>query len=145
MLTLVEGPAGAGKSQLVADMLAAGEVDIQADLTAQWVAMRAIERGPDGRYPIRADSDPTIVGGLAAYMRAVAVREGLRQGLNVAITSGTPNTAVKWSEVAKEHDSPFAVRTIDPGEPTVRARLREVTGDEALSSDCENAVKRWYG
>ena len=145
MLTLVEGPAGSGKSQLVDDMLRSGEVDVTADLTALWVAMRGVERNADGRYPTRSDDDPTIRTGLASYVRAAVVRQGLRAGLNVAVTSGTPSMAPKWAEVARENDAAFNVRTVDPGEFVVRARLREVTGDELLSMDCENAVRRWYG
>ena len=141
-LVLVEGPAGSGKSQEVARMLRAGEVDIQADLTAQWVALRAVERGPHGRYPVRPASDPTITTGLAAYLRAVAVREGLRSGLNVAVTSGTPNTAVKWSRVAEEAGAPFRVTTIDPGEAVVRERL--ANDDGSMDDECEMAISRWY-
>ena len=142
MLTLVEGPAGSGKSQHVADMLAAGEVDVVADLTCQWAALRGMERGPDGRYPVREDGDPAIRSGLAAYMRAAAVRQGLREGLRVVVTSGTPDTAVRWSDVAREHESPFNVVTIDPGEEVVRERLA-VEGE--LDPQCEAAISRWYG
>ena len=143
MLTLVEGPAGSGKSQLVEGMLAAGEIDVQADLTAIWVGLRGVRRGPDGRYPKRLDGDPTITSGLAAYMRATVVRQGLRQGLRVAVTSGTPATAVKWAEVARENQSLFTVLTVDPGEDVVRQRLMEV-GEDQLAEECERAVRRWY-
>lgn len=140
MLTLVEGPAGSGKSQHVADMLAAGEVDVVADLTGQWAALRGMERQPDGRYPVRGPEDPAIQSGLAAYLRAAAVHQGLRQGLRVAVTSGTPDTAVRWAEVAREHESPFNVVTIDPGESVVRERL---SVDGELPDECEMAVSRY--
>jgi len=142
MLTLVEGPAGSGKSQHVADMLAAGEADVVADLTAQWAALRGVERLDDGRYPVRLDDDPVIATGLAAYMRAAVVHQGLRQGLRVVVTSGSPDTAVRWSDVAREHESPFNVVTIDPGEAVVRERLAV---DGELPDQCEEAVRRWYG
>ena len=142
MLRLVEGPAGSGKSQHVAAMLANGEVDVVADLTALWAATRGIERAPDGRFPIRADDDPTIRTGLAAYVRAVVVREGLRSGLRVAVTSGTPDTATKWAAVAEESGAAFNVTTIDPGEAVVRERL--AVGGK-LDPQCEEAVRRWYG
>ena len=145
MLVLVEGPAGSGKSQLVEEMLAAGEIDVVADLTALWVAMRGVRRNSDGRYPVRDDDDPTITAGLAAYMRAVVVREGLRQGLDVAVTSGTPDTAVKWSEVARENETPFSVQTVDPGEAVVRQRLAAFGEDGELLAECEQAIGRWYG
>lgn len=142
MLVLVEGPAGSGKSQEVARMLAAGEIDISADLTALWAATRGMERGADGRYPVREDGDPAIRSGLAAYLRAATVRQALREGLRVAVTSGTPDTAIRWSEVAAEHGAPFVVRTIDPGEAVCRDRL-EVDG--VLSDQCLGAIRRWYG
>ena len=33
-LILIEGPAGGGKSELLREMLAAGEIDVAADITA---------------------------------------------------------------------------------------------------------------
>ena len=140
-LILIEGPAGSGKSQLAAAMLAAGEIDVQADLTAIWAALRGVERGPDGHFPIRLGDDPAIRTGLASYIRAAVVRQGLRDGLNVAVTSGSPDTAVKWSVVAEETGATFQVQTIDPGEATVRERL---TVDGVLPDECEAAIGRWY-
>ena len=143
MLLLVEGPAGSGKSQLVADMLASGEIAAQADLTAIWAALRGIERDPEtGRYPIRDDSDPIIAAGLAAYVRAVVVRQGLADGLDVAVTTGTPNMATHWQEVAAAQGATFRVQTVDPGEATVRARLAT---EDGLSTECVQAIRRWYG
>ena len=141
-LLLIEGPAGSGKSQIVAEMLAAGEADIQADLTSQWVALRGVRRGPDGRYPIRGDDDPTIETGLASYMRATAVRQGLRSGLNVVVTSGSPDTATKWAAVAEDHDVDFRVQTVDPGPRVVAERLADADG--RLQDPCVAAIARWY-
>ena len=140
-LLLVEGPAGSGKSQEVARMLAAGELGIVADLTGLWAALRGMERLPDGKYPVRLDDDPTVRTGLASYARAAVVRQALREGLATAVTSGTPDMATKWAAVAAEHDAPFAVTTIDPGQPTVTARLAV---DGELSPQCQKAVSRWY-
>ena len=123
-------------------MLAASEVDVQADMTQIWAATRGIEREPSGRYPIRQDSDPAIRSGLASYLKAVVVRQSLRLGLRVAVTSGTPRTAVKWQEIARENDSLFSLKTIDPGEKIVRQRLAV---DGVLSPECDAATRRWYG
>ena len=142
-LVLVEGPAGSGKSQLVATMLQEGEADIQADLTAMWVALRGVRRGPDGRYPIRTDADPAISTGLAAYMRRTAVRQGVRSGLRVVVTSGSPGAALDLQAIADALGVTFEVRTVDPGEATVRARLAGADGE--LGEECERAVRRWYG
>lgn len=141
-LLLVEGPAGSGKSQLVASMLDAGEVDVLADLTALWVALRGVERLPSGRYPIRHDDDPTVRTGLAAQVRATVVRQALRADLRTAVTSGSPRTATRWARVAEEERAAFQVRTVDPGEDVARRHLAE--DDGTLSDQCERAVDRWY-
>ena len=39
MLTLIQGPAGGAKSQVAAELLAAGDIDVLADVTALWVAL----------------------------------------------------------------------------------------------------------
>ena len=141
-LLLIEGPAGSGKSQEVARMLAAGEADVVADLTALWAALRGVERDPEtGRYPIREDDDPAVRGGLAGYVRAAVVRQALRDDLAVVVTSGSPDMATKWAAVAEESGAAFAVRTVDPGEAVVRQRLAV---DGALDPQCEKAVRRWY-
>ena len=64
LLLLVEGPAGSGKSQVVSRMLAAGELDVVADYTALWAALRGIERDNEGKYPVRTDADPAVRSGL---------------------------------------------------------------------------------
>ena len=140
-LLLVEGPAGSGKSQLVASMLAAGELDIVADLTGLWAALRGMARGADGRYPVRTDADPAVSSGLATYLRAAAVRQGLRADLRVAVSAGTPDMAPRWAQVAEESGAAFTVRTVDPGEQVVRDRLAV---DGELHPQCERAVNRWY-
>ena len=141
-LTLVEGPAGSGKSQIVAEMLAAGELDVVADLTAIWAALRGHERNSEGRYPVRTDDDPAIRTGLAAYIRAAVVRQALREDLDVGVTTGTPEMATKWGEVAAESGAAFNVLTVDPGEGVVRDRL---SVDGVLSDECAGAIGRWYG
>ena len=123
-------------------MLAAAEVDVLADYTALWAATRGIERDNEGKYPVRQDSDPAVRTGLVPWVRAAVVRQALRVGLRVAVTSGTPRTAVKWSQIAREEDALFSLRTIDPGEAVVRQRLAV---DGVVSSECEAAVNRWYG
>ena len=141
LLLLIEGPAGSGKSQVVSRMLAAGELDVLADYTAIWAAVRAVERDNEGRYPVRQDSDPAVRSGLVPWVRAAVARQGLRLGLRVAVTSGSPGMATKWQQLAREEDALFALRTIDPGIDVVKKRLA-VDGD--LSPECERAIGRWY-
>ena len=70
------------------------------------------------------------------------MRQGLRQDLRVGVTTGTPHTAVRWSEVAAETGAAFSVLTVDPGLEVVRDRL---TVDDVLSDECSGAIARWYG
>lgn len=153
-LTLVEGPAGSGKSQIVREMLAAGEIDIVSDYTEIWSALRGIERDPEtGRYPIRENDDPAVASGLVSYTQSVVVRQALANGLRVVVTSGTPRMALKWSGIATGAGAPFEVRTVDPGIVTVVLRLLEFSEgrearaelwESALDPSCYAAVQRWY-
>ena len=84
MLVLIQGPAGGAKSQVAAEMLEAGEVQVLADTTALWAALSGVQRGPDGKYPVRQDDDPALA--VALYVQAVAVRRGLEAGTDVGVT-----------------------------------------------------------
>ena len=160
-LTLVEGPAAGGKSQVVADMLQSGEVQVAADVTALWVALSGATRGPDGRYPVRSDDDPALHA--ARVVQTAAVASGLREGYDVAVTTSRPDQAGRWRGMAEDAGAPFRIRTVDPGMENVVARLQiigepgvddtEVIIEEAdgrirsrgkLSGPCRKAVNRWY-
>ena len=140
-LTLLEGPPGAGKSQELERLKAAGEIDAAADLTRLWSALGLVERGADGRFPVRASDDPVLP--LSRYMKAVAVREGLRSGLKVAITTATPGRSEHWRAIAEEAGASFELVTIEPGEAVATARLTDSDGN--LEPECSAALARWYG
>ena len=142
-LHLLEGPAGSGKSQVARDLLEAGEVQALADVTALWAALSGAQRDLEkGRYPERADDDPAL--GLARYVQAAAVRQGLREGLDVAATTSRRDQVDRWREVAHGEGASLIVRTVDPGRDVVAARLADpVTG--VLSDACGSALGRWYG
>ena len=138
-LHLVEGPAGAGKSQVTAELVEAGTVAVVADVTALWVALSGVKRGPDGRYPVREDDDPAL--GTARYLQAVAVRHALEQDADVAVTTSRPGQAARWRHVSTRHT--LEVTTVDPGEEVVRQRLAlPETGE--LSPECQRAIDRWF-
>ena len=142
MLILVEGPAGGGKSQLIAAMLAAGEIDLAADVTALWAALSGAVRDPEtGLYPPRSDDDAALQ--VARYVQAVAVRQGLEEGYSVGVTSSQRDQAERWRELAEDSDAEFAVRTVDPGRAAVVRRLADASG--ILSDQCSAAISRWYG
>ena len=140
-LLLLEGPPGGGKSQELERLKAAGEIDGAADLTRLWAALGLVERGADGLYPVRLGDDPVLP--LSRYMKAVAVREGLRSGLKMAVTSAARDQAEKWRAIAEEAGASFEFRTIDPGESVATSRLTDSDGN--LGPECGRALARWYG
>lgn len=141
MLYLLQGPAGGGKSQLAAAMLAAGEIQVLADVTPIWAALSGAVRGPDGLYPVRLADDPALA--VARYLQAVAVRRSLADGADTAVTTSQRGQEERWRRLADEAAAPFSVRTVDPGELVIRERLADAAG--ILSDECAAAIERWYG
>ena len=114
-----------------------GEVLI--DFTALYVALAAVERGPDGKYPVREDGDPLLP--LVQAVKTFAIREATRRQLNGYVT--TSDSRETEIERLRAAGADGTVETIDPGEETVRARLADpVTGE--LSPQCQKAEARWY-
>ena len=141
MLIFVEGPAGGGKSRLLQDMQAAGEIDVALDVTQLWAATGGYERGPDGKYPVRAADDLSLH--VARYVQTAAAGFALREGYNIAVTTSQRGQVGKWAAMAAENGAEFSVRTIDPGEDVVRERLTDPeTG--ILDDECEAAIGRWF-
>lgn len=140
-LTLLRGPAGAGKSGRARRLLDDGEADAQADTTALYAALSGVERGPDGRYPPRSESDPLLP--LTTYIRATVARDALRRGLRVVVTSSRRDDEDHWRDVAREAGAAFDAETIDPGIEVLRARLADPESGE-LSAECSAALARWY-
>ena len=75
---ILRGPAGAGKSQWFEANSEPG--DLWLDITAIWAAVRGLERGPDGRYPVRLDDDQGLR--MAAYLKATGIAFAEREGLD---------------------------------------------------------------
>ena len=141
MLTLIQGPAGSGKSQLAADLLQSGAVRVLLDITALWAAMSGARRGPDGKYPLRLADDPALAA--AFYTQFVIARWALREGHDVAVTTSRRNQQEVWRQLAADAGADFSVQTVDPGRAVVEDRLREPDG--SLSEECQRAIERWYG
>lgn len=143
-LLLLRGPAGAGKSQVAAGMLDAGDTDVIADFSRLHAAISGAERGPDGRLPARADDDALVP--LAAYLKTVAVRAALARGFRVVTTTSSADEGEveRARQMATETGAALDVWTVDPGEEVVRARLSDPATGE-LSPQCKRAMGRWYG
>ena len=141
MLHLIAGPAGGGKSGVAAAMLAAGEVDVVADVTALWAALSGAVRDENGLYPVRLDDDPALR--IARYVQRAAVRQALRNAENVAATTSQRFVEEQWQRLADEELAEFQSRIVDPGRAVVVARLSDANG--VLSNECARAIARWYG
>ena len=138
-LTLVEGPVAGGKSEVLRNLLDTDVVDLVADTTPLWAALRLIERDASGNYPERLQGDPALL--TALYLKTTTARRALSEGLRVAVTTSTPGQAEKWAAIASEFQAEFVLTTVDPGEAVVRERL----GGASISEECQGAVNRWYG
>ena len=133
-LSILRGPAGAGKSQVIA----AERPSIVVDLTSIWAALRAFDRDDDGKFPVRTDNDPAL--DLAVYLKAAAVRYAAREGLTGIVT--TSSSAPEAVERLREQGATAGVQTIDPGREVATERL--IGADGTLSPECEKALNRWY-
>ena len=141
MLNLIEGPPASGKSQLAAELLESGEAAVQVDLTELWAAFAGVTRDASGRYPIRRADDPALH--LARYVRMVATRQSLATGVDVVVTTTTPETAAKIRELVNEANEQLRHRTLSIPELVARERLADpVTGK--LSRECEEMVRNYF-
>ena len=133
-LTILRGPVGSGKSQLIREE----KPEILADVTALWAAISGAERDADGLFPERRGDDPALEA--ARYMKAALVGFAARRGLRGIVT--TSDSSPEAVERLREQGATAGVRTVDPGEAVVRRRLAAPDGQ--LSPACEQAVGRWY-
>ena len=147
-LLLLQGPAGANKSEF-ADRLLSGEDEITwhllADYTAIWSGITGAKRDPmTGLYPVRTRADAVVRSGIVNYLQRTVVRQGLRERLNVIVTTATSGREEGYLIIAEEFGANFNVQTIDPGRAVVEERLR-AQADGVLHDECKSAIARWYG
>ena len=135
-LTIIRGPAGAGKSGYIERERKPG--DLLIDYTAIYVALAGVTRGPDGKYPIRESHDPLL--GIVSAVKAYAIAEAARRELAGFVT--TSSSSAGEIERLRELGADGPVVTLDPGEAVVRARLAGDDGE--LSEQCRLALARWY-
>ena len=136
---LLSGPAGAGKSAIARELLAARDGPaVAADFQSLVVALLLLGRGADGRYPVR----PEWILPLAEYARRAIVTGAVNRDIGVILTNSDGSDARR--AFLLEQLGPGAVeRIIDPGADVVRARLADPATGE-LSPECDAAVNRWF-
>ena len=135
---LISGPAGSDKSRLARELLAAAPLGVAADFQSIYVALTLLERGRDGRYPVRDERLlPTV-----EYVRRALITGAVARQVDVIATNSDGDPARRATLLASL--GPGAVeRIVDPGQEIVRARLADgVTGE--LSTSCDAAIQRWY-
>ena len=142
-LTAILGPPGSGKSEISHERIRHNQNMILSDITQIWAHVRQVERDPDtNRYPIREDDEPVVRKRVLLQVQTAIVSIGLRNEMDVIVTSGSPAMAQRWSMVASDLGAEFEVETHDPGRAVVESRLAV---DGVLSEQCERAIARWYG
>ena len=137
---LISGPAGAGKSAIAREELEQAEGPaVAADFQSIVVALLLLERGADGRYPVR----PEWVLAIAEYVRRTVLTAAKARDIGIVATNSDGDPARR--EFLLSQLGPGAVEQIvDPGTDVVRARLAPPATGE-LSPECDAAINRWYG
>ena len=136
---LLSGPAGAAKSALARRLLAEStELAAIADFQLVYRALTDVERGRDGRYPLR---DERLLP-LTEYVRRAIITGAVNRDIAVIATNsdGDPE---RRAFLLGQLGAGAVERIVDPGRNIVEARLSDPeTG--VLSSECDSAIGRWY-
>lgn len=137
---LLSGPAGANKSALARQLLADDPgLRAVADFQAIHAALTLVERGPDGRYPLRDDD----LLPLTEYVRRAVVSGATERDIGLIVTNSDGNPG-RRAFLLQRLGAGAVERIVDPGEEVVKARLSDPF-DGALSRECDSAIGRWYG
>lgn len=132
----IVGPAGSGKSQIVAAERRPGDVLI--DYTLLWAALTGAVRGEDGRFPVREDDDPALPLVSAAYWFALS--QAVDRELSGFVTSASRDNVERLERVTGRR-----ARVVDVKPGPLLARLTEIDGDgEYLQGQCVAAARRWW-
>ena len=132
----IVGPAGSGKSQVVAAERRPG--DILIDFTVLWAALTGAVRGEDGRFSVREDDDPSLPLVSAAYWFTLS--EAVSRELSGFVTSASRANVERLERITGRK-----ARVVDVKPGPLLARLSEVDGDgDYLDTACVSAVRRWY-
>ena len=139
---LLSGPAGAGKTEEARRLLEAStEPMVAADFQTVLAALTLLERGTDGRYPPRRESQASWLLPLTEYLRMAIIGAAQERGVDVVSTNSDGSPARRALLLSRL--GPGATETIiDPGIQIVTERL-SVNG--TLSDQCRSAINRWHG
>ena len=138
---LISGPAGAGKTQHARQVLAdtLGPV-VLADFQTLYASLLGIERLPSGRYPERLARDAYALP-LTEYIRRTIITAARARDMYI-VTTNSDGHQERRLTLLSLLGTGAVEEVIDPGLAVVRQRLAV---DGVLSSQCEDAIGRWYG
>ena len=141
---IISGPAGAGKTErareLIADLQAEGLQPIAADFQSLYAALGLVSRGEDGRYPERAENASYILG-MVEYLRSTIARRALADDMPVVATISERPEGARYQSLLALLGGAARQETIDPGPEEI---IRRLSRNGELSSQCFNAVNRWF-
>ena len=137
---LLSGPAGAAKSALARRLLLESpELAALADFQMVYRALTDVERGRDGRYPLRDDR----LLPLTEYVRRAIITGAVERDIDVIATNSDGDPDRRAFLLGQLGDG-ASERIVDPGQDIVSARLSDPATGE-LSPECGSAIARWYG
>ena len=137
---LLSGPAGSAKSEEARRVLSATSGPaIASDFQAIVAALLLLDRGPDGKYPVR----PSWVLPLAEYVRRAAITGAQTRDIFTVVTNSDGDPTRRRALLSMLGDG-AQERVIDPGLDVVTARLSDAATGE-LEPECDQAIQRWYG
>ena len=138
---LISGSAGSGKSAAAREELAASnEPAIIAEIQPLYAALLGIERGPDGRYPERRESDAHALR-LAEYLRRAAITASVARGIRV-ITTNSDSDLDRRAFLLNELGPGATERIVTVDYDVAISNLQGPNG--ATSDQCRQAVERWH-
>ena len=112
---------------------------VLADFQSLYASLLALERLPNGRYPERAVLDAYAMP-LTEYTRRAIITGATARQLDV-ITTNSDGSPARRAELLGLLGAGATELVLDPGVSIVRDRL---SVDGALSTQCEEAIGRWY-
>ena len=140
---LLSGPAGAGKTQEARRLLnaAAGPL-VAADFQSILAALLLLERGADGRYPERNPALAAWLLPMTEAVRQTVITIATDRDIDLVATNSDGSPA-RRSHLLSRLGPGSIERVVDPGLDVVTQRLGGQQGQ--LSSQCNEAIQRWYG
>ena len=114
---------------------------VAADFQTILAALTLLQRGPDGRYPPRRESQASWLLPLTEYVRQTIIGAAQERGVDV-VTTNSDGSPERRALLLSRLGPGASERIIDPGIQVVSERL-SVEG--TLSDQCRDAIQRWYG